>query len=197
MVYCLQMESVDEEWGDPLFVFEFSDCDKRRPDMAKGQGSRGKNIASTVEALLTPTVEELGYEIWDVVYEKEGPSWYLRITIDKFEGITIEDCEIVNRAVDPILDEADPIEDPYILEVSSPGVERELRTPRHIESFTGTGEEVEIRFFAPHDGKKSIVGTIEEYDREGDIITLSAEGGTLSVPRSECARIKTVFDFEQ
>ena len=163
--------------------------------MAKGQGGSKKNIAATVEALLAPTVKELGYELWDVVYEKEGPAWYLRITIDKFEGITIEDCELVHRAIDPILDEADPIEGSYNLEVSSPGIERELRRPSHIEEFTGTGEQVEVRFFAPRDGKKSVVGEIESYDAEGDILTLSVGDEKLTLPRSECARIKTVFDF--
>lgn len=163
--------------------------------MAKGQGGGKKNIAGMVEALIAPTVTELGYDLWDVVYEKEGPSWYLRVTIDKFEGITIEDCERVHRAIDPILDDADPIEDSYNLEVSSPGIERELRRPAHIESFTGTGEPVEVRFYAPHDGKKSVTGTIDGYDADADVITLTVGDETMTLPRSECARIKTVFDF--
>ena len=163
--------------------------------MAKGQGVSKKNIAGAVEELLKPTVNELGYDLWDVVYEKEGPSWYLRVTIDKFEGITIEDCELVNRTIDPILDEADPIEGAYTLEVSSPGIERELRLPRHIKEFTGTGETVEVRFFAPHDGKKSVTGTIDSYDDDNDIITLDLDGEKMTVPRAECALIRTVYDF--
>lgn len=164
---------------------------------AKAGGGQKKNIASTVEALITPVVTELGYVLWDVVYEKEGPQYYLRVTIDKFEGITIEDCERVHRAIDPLLDEADPIENAYNLEVSSPGIERELRLPRHIAEFTGTGERVEIRFFAPRNGKKSAVGEISSYDEATDVITLRSDGGEeLIVPRGECALIKTVYDFD-
>lgn len=167
--------------------------------MGKGQGGSGgskKNIAGAVEALITPAVNELGYDLWDVVFEKEGPTWFLRVTIDKFEGITIEDCELVNAKIDPILDEADPIEGAYTLEVSSPGIERELRLPRHIKEFTGTGETVEIRFFAPHDGKKSVRGTIDGYDEDADALTFTADDGrTLELRRSECALIKTVYDF--
>ena len=164
--------------------------------MAKGQGGK-KNIAAVVTELISPTVEDLGYDLWDVVFEKEGSLWYLRVTIDKVEGITIDDCERVNRAIDPLLDEADPIEGSYNLEVSSPGIERELRTPRHVAAFTGTGEPVEVRFFAPRDGKKSVVGTIDSYDEASDAITLSIEGGeTMTLPRSDCAKIKTVYDFE-
>lgn len=166
--------------------------------MAKGQGGSKKNIAGAVEELLRPVVNGLGYDLWDVVYEKEGPTWFLRVTIDKFEGITIEDCELVNRAVDPVLDEADPIEGAYTLEVSSPGIERELRTPRHIKEFTGTGETVEVRFFAPHDGKKSVRGTIDAYDEDTDTLTLNAESGAIfTLPRSECALIRTVYDFSE
>ncbi len=164
--------------------------------MAKNQNGGKKNIAGAVEELLTPVINELGYDLWDVEYEKEGTEWFLRITIDLFEGITIEDCERVHRTIDPILDEADPIEGAYRLEVSSPGIERELRRPNHILSFTGTGEEIEIKFYAPRDGKKSVNGEILEYDAQGDIITFLPEGGEqFTIPRSECAKIKSVFDF--
>ena len=163
--------------------------------MAKGQGGK-KNIAGVVAELLAPVVEELGYDLWDVVYEKEGSMWYLRITIDKFEGITIDDCELVHRTIDPILDEADPIENSYNLEVSSPGIERELRTPQHIVAFTGTGETVEVKFFAPKNGVKSVLGTIEAYDADTDTLTLAVGDEAMSVTRSECARIRTVYDFD-
>ncbi len=154
-----------------------------------------KNIAEKVAELIAPTVTGLGYELWDVVYEKEGPQYYLRVTIDKFEGITIDDCERVHRAIDPLLDLADPIENAYNLEVSSPGIERELRLPRHIREFTGTGERVELRFFAPQDGKKSLTGTIEAYDEENDVITLLSGGEKYDIPRGKCALIRTVYDF--
>ena len=92
-----------------------------------------KNIAGVVTELITPVADELGYELWDVEFVKEGTRRILRVTIDSEEGITIDDCERMHRAIDPVLDEADPIESAYYLEVSSPGIERELRTERHIE----------------------------------------------------------------
>ena len=106
-----------------------------------------QNIAEAVAALLEGTVVGLGYRLWDVEYGKEGADYHLTVTIDSDAGITIDDCERVHRAIDPLLDEADPIETAYDLEVSSPGIERELRTPAHIDACVG--EEVELRLFAP------------------------------------------------
>lgn len=164
--------------------------------MAKKQSGGKKNIAGAVEEMLTPVVNGLGFDLWDVEFEKEGSEWYLRITIDKFEGITIDDCELVHRTIDPIIDEADPIEHSYRLEVSSPGIERELKRPAHIRSFTGTGETVEIKFFAPRNGIKSVKGEITAYDEENDVISFAPEGGEgFDVKRSECAKICSVFDF--
>lgn len=87
-----------------------------------------KSIKDTVREAISPTVTELGYRIWDIEYSKIGADYHLEITIDSNAGIGIEDCERVHRAIDPILDECDPIEGFYYLEVSSPGIERELRT---------------------------------------------------------------------
>ena len=84
------------------------------------------SIAETVTALAIPLAEQMGYSIWDVEYVREGADYYLRITIDNEEGITIDDCEAFSRAIDPMLDEADPIADAYHLEISSPGVERDI-----------------------------------------------------------------------
>ena len=88
-----------------------------------------KNIASTVRELIAPTAESLGLILWDVEYVKEGTEWYLRVTIDTEEGVTIEDCEKMHRAIDPLLDEADPIEGSYTFEVSSAGADRVLKKP--------------------------------------------------------------------
>ena len=104
------------------------------------------SVADVVTALALPIAEELGYSIWDVEYVREGADYYLRITIDNEEGITIDDCEAFSRAIDPILDEADPITDSYHLEVSSPGIERDIkivrtaqRQPRPYRYFGGPG----------------------------------------------------------
>ena len=101
------------------------------------------NIASEVEALLTPVIEGLGYAVWDVQFRKVGADFTLTVTIDSDEGISIDDCEKVHRTIDPLLDEADPIDVAYVLEVSSPGIEREIRTDAHIAACMG--EEIEAR----------------------------------------------------
>ena len=112
------------------------------------------NIASVAEKIITPCVEELGYRVWDVEFVKEGAGWYLRITIDSDDGIDIDDCEKVSRAISPLLDEVDPIEQNYTLEVSSPGLERTLRTPQHFAACMG--EEIEVRLYSPDEsGRKA------------------------------------------
>lgn len=150
-----------------------------------------KNIASTVAELLTPTISELGYEVWDVEYVKEGSEYYLRITIDNDKGIDIEDCEKVHRAIDPLLDEADPIEDAYHLEVSSPGIERELKYDWHFDVFMG--ETVEIKLFAPINGAKSALGVLTAYS--DDAIVLTVGENEISYPREKISKISLYFDF--
>lgn len=153
--------------------------------------SNAKNIAQSVHDFLLPVVTDLGYELWDVEYVKEGSEWYLRITIDSGDGITIDDCERVHRAIDPVIDEHDPIENAYHLEVSSPGIERVLRTDAHIEAFTGA--EVEAKLFAPVDGKKTLRGILGGIE-DGKVILRSGET-EYRIERSKLSRLNTVFDF--
>ncbi len=150
-----------------------------------------KNIAGVVSELIAPVADELGYELWDVEFVKEGTRRILRVTIDCEEGITIEDCEKMHRAIDPILDEADPIECAYYLEVSSPGIERELRTDRHIEACLGC--RVEARLYAPVDGTKSFVGTLAAFS-DGKI-TVDTPAGERVFERRDVAKLRTLFDF--
>lgn len=149
-----------------------------------------KSVAETVEELLRPIVEELGYFLWDVEYSKIGTEYHLELTIDSDEGINIEDCEKVHRAVDPVLDEADPIENAYRLSVSSPGIERELRTEKHLE--LSIGEVVELRFFKPQNGAKSLVGALSAYEN-GVLTVVTPKDETLSFDRRDVSRIRTVF----
>ena len=158
--------------------------------MAKG----AKNIAGVVTELLTPViVDEMGYILWDVEYVKEGSEYYLRITIDSEEGIYIEDCERVHRAIDPILDEADPIENSYRLEVSSPGIERDLRTDAHILACIGW--EAEARLFAAHEGSKVWRGIIEDLS-DGILTLLVGEDETVRLERKNIGALRTVYDFD-
>ena len=151
-----------------------------------------KNIAATVREGITPTADALGYTLWDVEFLKEGARRILRVTIDNEEGITIEDCEKMHRAIDPILDEIDPIEDAYDLEVSSPGIERDLRTSAHIDACIG--ERVEARFFAPFEGIKQIEGVL--VGREGEeIVCIEVNGEEKKFPRNAISKLQTLFDF--
>jgi ribosome maturation factor RimP len=150
-----------------------------------------KNIASTVWELIAPVAEELSLRIWDVEFVKEGARRILRVTIDNDEGITIDDCERMHRAIDPLLDEADPIDTAYDLEVSSPGIERELRTDMHID--LSVGELVELRFFTPVDGQKSKQGIL--VGREGDAVLVEIDGEPRAFARASIAKLSTVYEF--
>ncbi|MBQ7153648.1 MAG: ribosome maturation factor RimP [Clostridia bacterium] len=150
-------------------------------------------IADTIRSLLSPTAGEMGYRLWDVEYVKEGATWYLRITIDQDSGITLDDCERFHRAIDPILDEADPIEGAYTLEVSSPGLERNLKYPEHFAACIG--EEVEIRLFAPDaEGSKVYTGTLISFS-DGQV-GIRAGGKDRLIPVASVASARTRFDFD-
>ena len=151
-----------------------------------------KNVAEAVREAIAPVAAELGLAIWDVEFVKEGSRRILRVTIDSEAGITIDDCERMHRAIDPVLDELDPIETAYDLEVSSPGIERDLRTDAHIDA--SVGEEIELRLFAPIEGKKSFVGTLLGRDENGAIL-VSVNGETRVFSRETVAKIHTVYAF--
>lgn len=154
-------------------------------------GTNSKNVASTVRELIHPVAEEFGYYLWDVEYVKEGAKMILRVTIDKEDGINIEDCEKMHRAIDPLLDEADPIEGAYYLEVSSPGVERELRTEEHVLACLGC--RVEARLYAPIGGTRQIVGTLK--DCADGKISIETVSGEIVLERTAISKMKTLFDF--
>jgi len=150
-------------------------------------------IPDRVRALCAPVCGAQGVEIWDVEFKKEGGTWFLRIFIDKEGGVGIEDCESFSRAIDPILDEADPIEQSYCLEVSSPGIERDLKRPEHFEKYTGS--EVELKFFKPVDGAKSLVGVLGALD--GDVLTVECGGEEKKFPLGLLAYVRLHVDWQQ
>lgn len=144
------------------------------------------------EELLTPIVEENGFELVDVEYVKEGGNWYLRAYIDKPGGIAVDDCELVSRAFSDILDEKDYIEDSYIFEVSSPGLGRPLKKEKDFKR--SLGEEVEIRTYRAVDKQKEFVGILTDYDK--DTVTIEMEDETKKTfDRSDIALIRLAFDF--
>ena len=154
----------------------------------------GGTIAATVRALAEPIARDLGYDIWDVEYVKEGADYYLRIEIDSKNGITIDDCENMHRAIDPVLDEADPIDDAYHLEVSSCGIERELKTDRHILACVGW--RVEIRLYAAVNSVKVWTGSLAGLDDSGAILLdADPDGERIAFPKEKVASVRTVYDF--
>ena len=143
-------------------------------------------IVGIVTELARPIVEQLGCELWDVEYVSEGGQWYLRIYIDKECGISIEDCENVSRAMDPILDEKDPITSSYIFEVSSAGLERTLKLPAHFQRFLG--ENVEVKLYKPLDGAKLYSGTLSAFENGG--VTLDIGGKQMTFTKEQIASVR-------
>lgn len=150
-----------------------------------------KNIEEKVEQLIEKTINELGYKLYDVEYAKEGKDYFLRIFIDKNEGIDLNDCEKVNDAVNPILDAADYIKEQYFLEISSPGIERTLRKDKHLKQ--NIGEKVEIKLFKPINKQKNIIGILKDYNAEEIEIETSEE--VCKIDRKNISVIKTVYEW--
>lgn len=153
--------------------------------------SKRENYEAKAERLLAPIVERVGVSIYDVEYVKEGSDWYLRVYIDKPEGVNINDCVEVNRAFSDVLDVEDFIEDSYTLEVSSPGLGRTLKKDRHLQH--SIGKEVEIKLYKPVDKVKEFTGTLTAFDSEQ--LTITAEDGEKSFLRSDIAIIRLALDF--
>ena len=127
-----------------------------------GTEKSAKNIAGRIRSFAEPVVRELGYELWDVVFEKVGSLYELTVYIDSDDGIGIEDCEKVSRALDPLLDRYDPIPQAYTFYVSSAGLERTLSLPEHFEKFMG--HQVEVKLFRAVDGAKQHTGVLCAYE---------------------------------
>ena len=142
------------------------------------------SIADKVYALVQDTVESCGVSLWDVRFVKEGASHYLRIFIDKPEGISINDCTDVSHAIDPVIDEADPIDGSYYLEVCSPGTDRELSRPHHFEY--GIGKEITVKLFKAIDGKKEFTGVLKNYDGG---LTLDIDGTEITFEKGTFSKV--------
>lgn len=147
-------------------------------------------VADKVFTLVKDTVEAQGVTLWDVRFVKEGAAYYLRLFIDSPEGVSIDDCTNVSHAVDPIIDEADPIDGSYYLEVCSAGLGRELVRDAHFTAMLGC--EVRIRLFKALDGKKEFIGTLQSF-ADNTVVIKSGES-ELSFPRKDIAKA-TLEDF--
>lgn len=127
------------------------------------------SVTDRIFDLIKDAVEQQGVSLWDVRFLKEGASYYLRVFIDKAEGIDINDCTAVSRAIDPIIDEADPIDKSYYLEVCSPGLERQLVRAEHFERFLGA--EVKVKLYKAYEGSKELLGKLVSFDGGVEIET--------------------------
>ncbi len=153
--------------------------------------SKRETYEERTEKLLVSIVEKFGVEVYDVEYVKEGRDYYLRVYIDKPEGVNILDCENVSRALSDVLDVEDFIPDAYILEVSSPGLGRTLKKDKHLQK--SLGEAVEIKTYKPFDKQKEFSGILKAYDEAQ--ITIEEEGGERIFERADIALIKLALNL--
>ncbi len=169
-----------KEWGNPLFCLSYE-----VKGLAEGKKA---GVAETVRGFVLPFAEKLGLSVWDVRYVREGGVWFLRIFIDKPGGVGIEDCEKLSRAVNGPLDELDPVPGPYCLEVSSPGIDRELTRPEHFEAYLGA--RVTVRLIRPlPDGRRTLEGKLAAFS--GGELTLAPETGEpVVISRKETAFVR-------
>lgn len=149
------------------------------------------NTVSVVTDLVVPLIEQQNLILWDVRFEKEGSVWFLRIILDKKEGVTVEDCENISRPLDKLLDDADPIEQSYCLEVASAGLERELTKQWHFDSCTD--QKVVVRLIRPREGERDFVGNLKGLI--GNEITITQGENEVSFVQSEVAYVRLYIEF--
>ena len=152
-----------------------------------------KKITELTAELAAPAVAEAGCTLWDVEYVKEGGTWYLRVLLDKEGGVDILDCEAVSRKLSDLLDEADPIEGSYTLEVGSAGAERALKRPGDFAQFMGSP--VLVKLYRALDGRKEIPGVLTAYDPESGAVTVEAGGASRTFEKKDVALVRLRVEF--
>ena len=147
------------------------------------------NVCATVEELVTPIAQKNGCTVYDVEFKKEGSDYYLRVFIDMADeekNVSLEECEAVSRELSDALDSADPIEQAYMLEVSSPGLDRAIKTKKHFEMFIGS--KIDMGLYKAVDGSKVITGDLISF--EDGVITVNTPKGEFSIKRAETTFVK-------
>ena len=178
-----------------------------------GLALKETNLEEKVEKLISKAIEDIGYELYDVVYEKEAQDYYLRIFIDSTNGIGLNDCEKVNDAINDLLDEADYIKDQYFLEVSSPGIERRLRKEKHLQA--SIGKKIICSLFSPiileneedtpkkkkskQSSLKQIEGILKDFNKEQITLTVELENNVkdIIIERKNISNMKLKYDWEE
>lgn len=152
-----------------------------------------KKVTEIVAELARPVVEEHGCTLWDVEYVREAGQWYLRLLIDKQGGVDILDCEAISRKVSDLLDEADPIEGSYTLEVGSAGAERALKRPADFARFMGSP--VLVKLYRNLDGRKEFAGTLAAYDEQSGDVTVTVGKSDMTFPKKDMALVRLRVEF--
>ncbi len=145
-----------------------------------------KKVTQLCAELAAPFVEAAGCTLWDVEYVREAGTWFLRVYIDAPGGVNIDQCEAVSRPLSDALDEADPIEGSYVLEVGSAGADRALKKPEHFAAFLGS--EVDVKLYRPLDGRRELTGTLTGY-ADGDV-TVTVQGQPHTFTKKELALVR-------
>lgn len=153
-----------------------------------------KKITELTAEMAAPAIAEAGCTLWDVEYVKEAGAWYLRVLLDKEGGVDILDCESVSRALSDLLDEADPIEGSYTLEVGSAGAERALKRPSDFERFLGSP--VLVKLYRPRDGRKEYSGVLKAYDETTGNVTVAVGSTDQVFSKKETALIRLRVEFD-
>lgn len=187
--YCKVIVRMMKEWGDPLFRLLWQERKGRR--LEAGTKKKG-SVAERVRQMAEPLAAGLHLMLWDVQFVKEGAQWYLRIFIDKEDGVGIDDCVDMTHALSPELDKEDPIPQEYMLEVSSPGLNRKLTRPEHFEAYLGAP--VKVKLIRPlEDGRRELSGELVDFTPPGSFEVRLDEETSASFEKKECVSV-TVMD---
>jgi ribosome maturation factor RimP len=151
-----------------------------------------KKVTELTAELALPLVEQAGCTLWDVEYVREAGTWYLRVFLDAPDGVSIDQCEAVSRPLSDLLDEADPIQGSYVLEVGSAGAERALKKPEHFAQCMG--QEVDVKLYRPRAGSKLFTGSLSDY-RNGDVTVTRPDGERMTFEKKEVAQVKLHLTF--
>ena len=171
----------------PLFFLDISPGKARRE-----RRSEMKKVTQLCAELAAPFVEAAGCTLWDVEYVREAGTWYLRVFIDAPGGVNIDQCEAVSRPLSDALDEADPIQGSYVLEVGSAGADRALKKPEHFAQCMG--QEVDVKLYRPREGRKEFTGTLAGYD-QGNVTVTQPHGAEVVFEKKEIALVRLHLDF--
>ena len=155
--------------------------------MCLASKGKGGNTVAAVWTIAQPIAQQLGLTLWDIRFVKEGASWYLRVFVDKEGGVSVDDCVAMSHALDGPLDETDPIEQNYYLEVSSPGLERELTRDQHFQALLGA--RIKVRLIRPLDNVRDFAGKLASYE-DGMVTLLLEDGRQLQVQKKETSWIR-------